>query len=119
MSESGPSRSERRRHPRSVVGIPVELVLRNLPEQHPNRVMGLRVTDLSRGGAKAVSHCPLPRAEPVTLFFPPRGPSRGEDASGRIVRCEERENRWEVGIAFEAPGEGTAPAGEGERIPAS
>jgi len=113
MVTSRRSRKERRQHPRSVVGIPVEMVRRNLPEQDPNRVMGLHVTDLSRGGARAVSHRPLPRAEPVTMFFPPLGSARGEDTVGQIVRCDACGTCWEVGIAFETP------SADDTRIPAS
>jgi len=109
-----PSRSlpERRRYPRAVVGIPVEAVRRDLPQTDMNRVVGLHVTDLSPRGAGAVVHRPLPKAEDVTLFFPPMGSHEAADARGYVVRCDERQDHWHVGIAFEDP------LPQNQRIPA-
>jgi hypothetical protein len=103
MADNPSSRPERRRHPRAVVGIPVEAVRREVPQRDPNRVVGLHVTDLSPNGAGAVVHRPLPREERLTLFFPPMGASEATDTRGRIVRCEGRQDHWQVGIAFEQP----------------
>ncbi len=104
MADESRTPPERRRHPRAVVGIPVEAVRRGLPQDDPNRVVGLHVTDVSRGGAGAVVHRPLPRAERLTLFFPPIGPAEADDTPGRVVRCENREDHWKVGIVFESSG---------------
>ncbi len=104
MDTGIPEGSERRRHPRSVVGMPVEAVRPHLPQGHPDRVMGLRITDVSRGGAGAMAHRPLPPAEPLTLFLPPLGSDRGRDARGRVVRCEDCQDHWTIGIAFEGQG---------------
>jgi len=112
MADASRSLPERRRYPRAVVGIPVEAVRRALPQHDPNRVVGLHVTDLSPAGAGAVVHRPLPRAEDVTLFFPPMGSSEATDARGRVVRCDEQRDHWNVGIAFEDP------LPENQRIPA-
>jgi len=81
----------------------VEAVRRELPQHNPQRVVGLRVTDLSRGGAGAVVHRPLPPADRVTLFFPPMGSAQAADTPGRVVRCESRGGHWAVGILFEMP----------------
>lgn len=103
MADRTHSRPERRRHRRAVVGIPVEAVRRGLPPHDPNRVVGLHVTDLSRSGAGAVLHRPLPPAEHITLFFPPMGSAEAEDRRARVVRCEDQADHWEVGIVFEEP----------------
>ncbi|MFO8015415.1 MAG: PilZ domain-containing protein [Phycisphaerae bacterium] len=113
MADDSSTRPERRRHPRSVVGIPVEAVRRDLPPRDPNRVVGLHVTDLSPSGAGAVVYRPLPTEEPVTLFFPPMGSAEARDTRGRVVRCEGRRDHWQVGIAFEDP------LPDVERIPAT
>jgi hypothetical protein len=105
--------SERRQHPRSVLGMPVEAIRRHLPECHPERVVGLHVTNLSRGGVRAESHRPLPPAEPITLFLPPLGPDHGQDTRGRVVRCDAAGDRWAIGIAFEEP----LPEGQGISAP--
>jgi len=99
-------RPERRRHRRSVVGIPVQAVLRDVPPEDPNHVVGLHVHDLSPAGAGAVAQRALPERQPLVLFFPPLGPGRGDDTRGQVVRCEECGDHWSVGIAFEeVPGE--------------
>jgi len=103
MASDRTARPERRRHPRAVVGIPVEVVRRELPQEDPNRVVCLHVTDLSRTGAGAVVYRPLPNEDRVTLFFPPLGSSEASDTRGHVVRCEGRDDHWEVGIRFEAP----------------
>ena len=81
----------------------MEAVRRELPQHDPQRVVGLHVTDLSRDGAGAIVHRPLPPADRVTLFFPPLGSAQPTDTPGRVVRCEARDDHWAVGILFETP----------------
>ncbi|MBL7140050.1 MAG: PilZ domain-containing protein [Planctomycetes bacterium] len=101
MTSDRKNRPERRRYPRSVVGIPVQAVLRNLPPEDPDRVVGLHVRDLSPAGAGAVAQRALLQRQPLVLFFPPLGAGRGDDTPGQVVRCEECGDHWSVGIAFE------------------
>jgi len=103
MTRKRTNRSERRRYPRSVVGIPVQAILPDVPPADPNRVVGLHVHNLSPAGAGAVAQRALPERQPLILFFPPLGPGRGDDTPAVVVRCEGSGNRWSVGIAFEQP----------------
>ncbi|MHB1155531.1 MAG: PilZ domain-containing protein [Phycisphaerales bacterium] len=48
----------------------------------------VQLNDLSDGGLSAHCDLPLEPNEPVAIFFPPRGPQRGVDLLGHIVRCD-------------------------------
>jgi len=94
---------DRRRFRRSIVGMPLQAVRHNAPQDDPRRVVGLRVLNVSRGGVGAVAQDLLRPAETVTLFFPPLGPGRGRDAAGMVVHCKECGDHFAIGIAFEEP----------------
>ena len=103
MSEAPSAPRERRRYPRCIVGMPVQAVRADTPQDDPRRMVGLHVLDLSRGGVGAASQEAIKPAQPLVLFFPPVGPGRGRDTPGMVVRCQERGTHYAVGIAFEEP----------------
>jgi hypothetical protein len=94
---------ERRRHRRSVVGIPIHAVRRQTPENDPRRLIGLHILNVSQGGVGAVSQESLNHHEPLTLLFPPLGPGRGRDTAAQVIRCDRAGDCYAVGIAFEEP----------------
>ena len=57
-------------------------------EARRDPVLTFKTRDVSVGGLRAVSQCPLKVGERVSVFFPPEGASRGWDAIGRVVRIE-------------------------------
>jgi hypothetical protein len=83
--------------------MPVQAVRRASPPEDPQRVIGLHVLNVSRGGVGAISQAGLASAERVMVFFPPLGPGRGRDTLGQVVRCEECGDHYAIGIAFEEP----------------
>jgi hypothetical protein len=103
MDERASKRDDRRRFRRSIFGMPIQAVRHASDEPSPNRTVKLHVLNMSRGGVGAVSPEEIGADEVVTLFFPPMGPFRGRDTSGRVVRCDRCEDRYTVGIAFEEP----------------
>lgn len=103
MSTLQPASSDRRQFSRSVVGMPLQAVLRDAPQDHPNRVVGLHVLNLSRGGVGVASQAALPPSQPLILFFPPVGPGKGRDTVGQVVRCDACGDHYAIGIAFEEP----------------
>jgi len=103
VSEAPSAPRERRRYPRCIVGMPVQAVRADTPQDDPRRMVGLHVLDLSRGGVGAASQEAIKPAQPLVLFFPPVGPGRGRDTPGMVVRCQERGTHYAVGIAFEEP----------------
>ncbi len=103
MSERPPTPRERRKYQRCVVGIPVQAVRPDAPQDDPRRLIGLHVLDLSRGGAGAASQEALSPDQPLILLFPPLGSGRGRDTPGQVVRCDGRGSHYAVGIAFEEP----------------
>lgn len=103
MSESVSGPNERRRHRRSVVGMPIHAVRRGTPETDPRRLIGLHILNVSRGGIAAISQEVLGRREALLLLFPPLGPGRGRDTPGQVVRCDRAGDCYAVGVAFEEP----------------
>lgn len=103
MTEGLPTRPERRRYQRCVVGIPVQAVRPDAPQDDPRRVIGLHILDLSRGGAGAASQEALEQDQALILLFPPVGSGKGRDTPGQVVRCDGRGSHYAVGIAFEEP----------------
>jgi hypothetical protein len=94
---------ERRQFRRSIVGMPVQAVRRQTPQDDPRRLIGLHVMNVSRGGVGAITQQPMDVQEPVLLFFPPLGPGRGRDMTGEVVRCDACEGHFALGIRFEEP----------------
>jgi len=103
VGEAEANGSDRRKFRRSVVGIPVQAVLRDALPDDSDRVVGLHVLNVSRGGASVASQEALVPAQPLTLFFPPVGPGKGRDARGQVVRCDDLGTCYSVGIVFEEP----------------
>jgi hypothetical protein len=83
--------------------MPVQAIRPVNPPEDPTRVIGLHVLNVSRGGIGAISQANLASEEPVVLFFPPLGPGRGRDTPGQVVRCEQCDDHYAVGIAFNEP----------------
>lgn len=103
MSQSASNPNERRRYRRSVVGIPIHAVRRETTESDPNRLIGLHVLNVSRGGVGAISQDPLQHREPLVLLFPPLGPGRGRDTHAYVIRCDRTGDCYAIGIAFTEP----------------
>jgi hypothetical protein len=83
--------------------MPVQAIRRSVSESDPNRMVGLHVLDVSRGGVGAVCQDPLDQTETLLIFFPPMGAGRGTDVTGRVVHCVRQSDRFSVGIAFDHP----------------
>jgi hypothetical protein len=66
-----------------------------------NRICSLQMLDISDTGLGAVVGEPVEPGARIAVFFPAHGPERGFDLVGTIVRCQRREQGWEVGIRFE------------------
>ncbi len=103
MSRFPDGSRDRRQFPRAQLRLPVTVVRRNVPLEAQNRVLRLKVLDVSRGGVGAVSSEALETSEPVVVFFPPMGARRGRDTRGDVVRCQEAQDAYRVGIAFSDP----------------
>ncbi len=103
MAPDGTGRPERRQYDRAVLEVPATAVRRDTPLDHPRRVVGLRVLNVSRGGVGAMASTALAKDEPVVVFFPPMGPTRGHDAHGQVVRCDQVDCLYHVGIVFDEP----------------
>ncbi|HUX00144.1 MAG: PilZ domain-containing protein [Phycisphaerae bacterium] len=103
MSRLPTHQTERREFSRATVEVPVTAVRRNRPVEDRRHVISLHVLNVSRGGLGAMATDPLETKEPVVVFFPPMGPRKGRDTRGQVVRCEERGDRYAVGIAFDEP----------------
>src|ERR1700761_8355212 len=83
------SAAERRMFPRKEIHLQVEgRRLDHSVEARQEPRLSLALRDLSMGGLSAISPKALAAGERVNVFFPPRGPQRGWDASGHIIRCD-------------------------------
>lgn len=65
------------------------------------RICALELMNISDGGLGAVSQDPMEVDARITVFFPPHGPERGFEMSGRVVRCCQHDHGHEVGIRFD------------------
>jgi len=83
--------------------MPIHAVRRDTPENDAQRLVGLHVLNVSRGGVGAVCQESLDRRERLLLLFPPLGPGKGRDTPAEVVRCGRAGNCYAVGIAFEEP----------------
>lgn len=90
---------ERRSHPRHVIRGHVTAV-RSDPQDgnEQRRICALELLNLSDGGLGALAQEPVAIDAKITVFFPPHGPERGLDLTGRVVRCTQREHGYDVGI---------------------
>ena len=79
-----------------------DLVRNDEPESdaRPEHKVSLEVIDFSLGGLRGASALALRRNERVTLRVPPFGTRPQVDVTGRVVRCQRQENRFDVGIEF-------------------
>ena len=69
---------------------------------HSGKKIGsIDLTDLSGTGLGAIATEAIPLGSLLTVFFPAHGPEGGPDATGRVVRCERREEGYEIGVRFE------------------
>ena len=103
MSGETSFETERRQFPRAMLELPASIVRRSASADHPKRVVGLRILDVSRGGVGAIAQEALREEEPVTVLFPPIGARKGIDTPGQVVQCCEHEDRFRVGIRFHDP----------------
>ncbi len=90
---------ERRGHPRHVIRGHVT-ALRNEPQDgdEQRRICALELLNMSDGGLGALAQEPVALDATITVFFPPHGPERGMDMTGKVVRCTQREHGYDVGI---------------------
>lgn len=65
-----------------------------------NRICALHLVDMSSLGLGAFCQEAIAEGTAITVFFPPHGPDRGFDAYGQVLRCEQVEGRYRVGIQF-------------------
>lgn len=95
---------ERRAVPRSpVAGRATGVVSDSADPAGPKRICALELLNLSSRGFGALSGAPLPVGGRIVLCFPPLGPLAGVDLRGTIVRCCERGDGYEVGVALSTP----------------
>ena len=64
-------------------------------------VLALALRDISMGGLSAVSETAVEQCERVTVYFPPKGVSRGWDAIGRVIRCQPSTFGYRVAVEFD------------------
>ncbi len=96
------SESERRNFPRKEIHTRVEgHRLDHTLAAHRQPQLSLALRDLSLGGLSAISHTPLLSGERISVFFPPRGASRGWDAYGRVIRCKPSGFGYRVAVEFD------------------
>jgi hypothetical protein len=115
LEEVGPYKFNRRSAPRWTCSGRVTAVLygaehgRNaeetsdlLPTGGVGRITSLQLLDQSARGAGCWSHDPMPIGSKVVMFFPPHGPEKGFDMTGRVMRCDgSAPEGFHVGIALE------------------
>jgi hypothetical protein len=93
---------ERRRADRHCISGRVTAVRSERLDDGPhNHICSLQMLDISDSGLGAVVGEPVEPGSRIAVFFPPHGPEHGFDLLGTIVRCQRREQGWEVGIQFE------------------
>lgn len=98
-SESDSIPFERRTLPRrSVSGQVTALCTRPRDKERPNKICSLKLIDLSDLGLGALSQDRLEVGNRITVFLPPHGAEAGTDLYGEIVRCNETEGMFDVGI---------------------
>lgn len=66
----------------------------------PERNVTLEVENFSLGGLRGASSMALRRDERLTLTMPPFGTRPQLEVTGRVVRCQRNEDRFDVGIEF-------------------
>lgn len=71
--------------------------------RHPKRICALELLNTASDGLGTLSGEPLSPGARITLFAPPHGTARGMDLRGTVVRCRERSDGYEVGIALHTP----------------
>ncbi|MDP6379880.1 MAG: PilZ domain-containing protein [Phycisphaerae bacterium] len=98
MSET--QRDNRRKWQRRILQMPVEAVRTQREPGEPSRVVNLRLQDVSQGGLGATSPVMLSAGEHITVFFPPIGTQPGRDLLASVVRCEQTQDRFGIGLAF-------------------
>ena len=69
-------------------------------QPHGNKICSLQLVNISDTGLGAITQEPVDSTTSITVIFPPHGPERGFDRYGRVVRCEERDGRHDIGIQF-------------------
>ena len=67
---------------------------------HPKRICALELLNTARHGLGALSGEPLPAGARISLFAPPHGAEPSVDLHGTVIRCRERSDGYEVGIAL-------------------
>ncbi len=93
---------ERRHSLRRATSGQVTVLLRKADEHGTHyRIASLNLLDMSDGGMGGISPDPLSTDSTVAVLFPPHGPERGFDVSGRVVRCQRRAMGHEIGIRFD------------------
>jgi len=65
-----------------------------------HRICSLDLRDQSDTGLGAVADVPVPVGRTVTVFFPPHGPERGFDMIGTVVRCQQQDDHYSIGISL-------------------
>ena len=98
---------ERRRAVRYSMSGQVTSVRRKLNEDEQedrHRICSMQLLNMSDTGLGMLCDEPVELNSMITVIFPPHGPERGFDLTGRVVRCyesEETEGGHEIGIYLE------------------
>ncbi len=100
--EQGVLSFERRVGSRHVIAGRVTAIQVSTDDDHPSRICSLQLLNISDNGVGTMSQEPIAPGQVVTMFFPPHGPERGFDLTGRVIRCTRRGYGHEIGITFAA-----------------
>ncbi len=93
---------ERRHSLRRATSGQVTVLLRKTDDHGTHyRIASLNLLDMSDGGMGGLCNDELSPDSSVAVLFPPHGPERGFDVSGRVVRCQRRAVGHEIGIRFD------------------
>ena len=87
---------ERRRAPRRTVGGRVTTVADSTDSTR--RIASLQLLNISDTGIGAISQDPVHIGSTIAVFFPPHGAEQGFDLYGTVVRCQQTDQGYRIGI---------------------
>ncbi|MBB6428431.1 PilZ domain-containing protein [Algisphaera agarilytica] len=97
---------EQRREPRHKLYARVTALAENpvddRDDRSPGQICSLELTDQSASGLGAWSIEPVAIGARVTVFFPAHGSEPGFNSVGRVVRCNQREGGYSIGLLLES-----------------
>lgn len=63
-----------------------------------NKIAGFHLRDRSETGMGLLSQEPVESGHRITVFLPPHGAEPGEDLTGKVVRCDQADGGYWVGV---------------------